>query len=474
MEKRLYKDSSVGNDLSCFFEPQSVTVIASLREGWMGGYAMIKSLLKAGYHGKIFPVNPAYNEVHGLSVYPSVKDVRDNIDLSIIMINARNVAKTIEDCGTKGIRAAIIVSDGFAERDQEGARLQREIVRIARQQGMRIIGPNTVGIANSRNGLNPCPYDPGYYRLKEGPVAIFSQTGMTNPQAFPYPTLRFGISKICDLGNKCDLDECDMLEYLEHDPATGVISAYLESIRNGPRFLQVCKRVARKKPVLILKSGKTAEGAKASASHSGSLAVDDKIFDAACNQTGVLRIDSFDELFELPKIFTSQPLPKGPGLGIITQSGAFGVLAIDEGAKYGLTPAKLKTPTAAKLEGIFPGLGKNPVDIGPAAPAIKDFFSLYPFIVRSVMEDKNVDALLSILWAGSMDVGISGYIKAYEDLQDRYPKPVVTWVCGPSISIIDELTERLESLGFPVFSSLKTSIKAVGLSLRYAAIKGRL
>lgn len=461
---------------SSFFDPNSIAVIASLREGWMGGYVIVKSLLNAGYKGDIYPINPSYGEVLGQKVFSSLKDVGSTIDLAVIMVNARSVPNLIKECGDISIRSVIVVSDGFAERDHGGLILQNEIVTIARRQGIRIIGPNTVGIVNSRNGLMTCPYDPGYYRFREGPISIFSQTGMTNPQAFPYPSLRFGISKICDLGNKCDLDECDLLEYLEKDPTTEVISMYLESIRDGRRFLEISKRVASKKPLLALKSGRTLEGARASASHTGSLAVNDKIFNTACGQAGILRLGRFQELFDIPKVFASQYLPNGNRLGIVTQSGAFGVLAIDEGAKYGLVVKPLTPETTEKLDKIFPGLGKNPVDVGPAASVLKNFFRCYLEILSAVMGDENVDCVFNAMWAGDAGKFIETYISAYKKLKGRFLKPLVTWISGPSVASKTEVVEYLEELGFPVFDALETSVKALGLAFRYAKIKrgGRL
>ncbi len=217
--------------------------------------------------------------------------------MAIIIINRRSVPDVMRECARKGIKAVIVVADGFAERDEEGAKLQNEIVEIAREAGIRIIGPNTAGIVNSANGFIPDPYEPGYKKVKPGAVAICAQTGMINPQAFPYGDLHYGVSKICDYGNKCDVDECDLLEYLESDPATKVIAMYLESIRDGQRFLNISRRVANKKPVLILKSGRTKEGAKVSASHTGSLAVDDRIFSAACKQAGTIHLEKFREFF---------------------------------------------------------------------------------------------------------------------------------------------------------------------------------
>ena len=458
-------------DVSSFFEPRSIAIIGSFREGFFGGYVIVKSLLSSGYSGQIYPVNPAYKEAHGLKVYLSIKEVPTAVDLAFILINARSVMRVIQECAQRGVRSFIVVADGFAERDLEGKHLQNELVGYAGDHGIRIIGPNTAGVVNTTNGFNPCPYEAGYYEFRQGPVAVCAQTGMINPQAFPYPTFRFGVSKICDFGNKCDLDECDMLEYLEDDPDTQVISMYLETIRDGKKFLATAKRVASRKPVLILKSGRTREGAKASVSHTGGLAVDDKIFEAACTQAGILRLDRFADLFEIPKIFASQPLPEGNRLGIITFTGGIAVLAIDEAAKYNVDIASLGTKTADFLDAIFPGLGTMPVDIGPVMAAVKEAFDLYPKILDAVMADENVDALFNVLWANNTGDIIELYIEAYEGIKNRYRKPVVTWIYGPSVQFSRELAVRLEEMGFPVFIRLETSIKSLGLAWRHASAR---
>jgi acetyltransferase len=383
--------------MELFFEPKSVAVVGSLKEGHFGGYVVIKSLLNAGFAGKIFPVNPSYQEVLGLKVYPSVKEIAGKIDLVLIMINRRSVPDVLRECAEKGIRSVIVVADGFAERDAEGARLQNEIVEMAKKAGMRVIGPNTAGIVNTANGLTADPYESGYEKVKAGGVAICGQTGMINPQAFPYADLHYGVSKICDYGNKCDVDECDLLEYLESDPATKVIAMYLEGIRDGRRFLDISQRVTANKPVLILKSGRTKEGVNVSASHTGALAIDDQIFNAACKQAGIIRLEKFRELFELPKIFSLQPLPRGNRLGIVTFTGAVGVLAVDEGAKYGLSVARLSPKIAGKLNTIFPGLGKPMVDIGPPL-AVNNYMTVYFDILRTVLGDDNIHCLFNVIW----------------------------------------------------------------------------
>jgi acetyltransferase len=412
-------------------------------------------------------VNPSYQEVLGLKVYPSIKEIPDKIGLVIIMINRRSVPEVMRECAGKGIKSVIVVADGFAERDEEGAKLQNEIVEIAREAEIRIIGPNTAGIVNSDNGMILGPYEPGYKKVKPGAVAICAQTGMINPQAFPYADLHYGVSKICDVGNKCDVDECDLLEYLEKDPTTRVITMYLESIQDGQRFLNISRRVTAKKPVLILKSGRTKEGAKVSASHTGALAMDDQIFSAACKQAGIIRLEKFREFFELPKIFSLQPLPKGNRLGIVTFTGGVGVLAIDEGAKYGLTVAKLSPEIAKKLNAIFPGLGKSVVDIGQPM-AVNNYMTIYSDILKTVLADDQIDCLFNVIWTSPFKEFVEEYLKFYESLHGYDQKTIATWIYGPSIPLIQEMSGRMEDLGFPVFSDLEMAIQALGIAYQYS------
>jgi len=458
-------------DLSLFFEPESVAVIGSLREGYFGGYVVIKTLLDAGFKGKIFPVNPSYQEVLGLKVYPSLKDISEKIDLVFLIINRRAVPDTMRICADKEVKAVVIVADGFAERDEQGAKLQDEILEIAKQAGMRVIGPNTAGVANSFNGFIPDPYEMGYRTLKPGGIAVCAQTGMINPQAFPYGDLHYGVSKICDYGNKCDVDECDMLEYLKEDPSTRVITMYLESIRDGRRFLDLSKKVVLKKPVLILKSGRTKQGARVSVSHTGSLAVDDQIFSAACKQSGIIRLEKFSELFELPKIFASQPLPKGNRLGIVTFTGGVGVLAIDEAAKYGLSVSKLSPETSARLNAIFPDLSKTIVDIGPPMAVISNYMDIYSKILTTVLEDDTVDCLFNVIWTSPFESFVEKYLKFYEEITGRSQKTIATWIYGPRVPLIKEMSSRMEDLGFPVFPDLEMAIKALGIAYQYAIHK---
>jgi acyl-CoA synthetase (NDP forming) len=470
--KDLEKEASLNkSNLSCFFEPESIAVIGSLREGYFGGYVVVKTLRNGGFAGKIYPVHPTYKEVLGLRVYPSIKDIQEKIDLALIIINRQAVPNVMRECAEKGIKAVIVVADGFAERDEEGAKLQNEILEIARKVGMRIIGPNTVGVANPEKGLITSPYEAGYDRITPGGIAICSQTGITHSQAFPFSDLNYGVSKICDFGNKCDLDECDMLEYLKEDPSTKVITMYLESMRDGRKFLEISKRVTPEKPVLVLKSGRTKEGARVSASHTGSLAMDDQVFDAACKQAGILRLERFSELFELPKMFALQPLPKGNRLGITTITGGAGVLATDEAAKFGLSIPTLSPETVEKLNSIFPNLGKPIMDIGPAMAAISDFVAFLPEVMETILSDDHIDCLLNIIWAGPVEGWGESHVKVYKELLRNFQKPIATWIYGPRVPIIHDLTHRIEDLGFPVFVEVEMAVKALGIAYQYSIWK---
>lgn len=472
MEKRRHNAFEREGGLTCFFDPKQVAVVGSFRENYFGGYVVIKSLLEAGFSGTVYPVNPRYEEVQGIRVYASLKDIPERVDLVLVMINAQSVPQIIEECGELGVKGVVVISDGFAERDARGGRLQDEVVAMARDRGMRIIGPNTAGLLNTANGFNPAAYEAGYYKFRKGPVAIVSQTGMINPQSVPYPEHRFGVSKICDLGNKGDIDECDLLEYLAADDETGVISLYMEGVRDGRRFLQTCRRVTGKKPVLVLKAGRTKAGARATASHTGSMAMDDSVFDAACRQGGLLRIERFNELFILPKIFASQPLPRGNRLGILSITGGVAAMAVDKAAECGLELGGLGPETSGMLEEIFQGLGRMPVDIGPMVAAVEAGFSLYPRILNALMADGGADCLLNLLWANASGNIIAHYLEAYAAVRGRYEKPLVTWVYGPETRLIREVSDHLEDMGFPVFSEPETCVKALGLALRYSKTRG--
>ena len=458
-------------NVSCLFEPNSVAVIGSMRPSWFGGYVVINHLQRFGYPGKIYPISPSGDSVLGLKVYPTLADVPETIDLAIIMTSYRAFPKIIEECVENNIKAGIIVSDGFAERAEEGVKLQQEIVQIARRSGLRLIGPNTIGLVNSSNGLMTNPYLLEYENIYQGSIAIFGQTGLIGAQALPLEDMHYGISKICDVGNKCDVDESDMLEYFGNDPSTNVIIMHLEDVKDGRRFIQTAKEVVAKKPVLVLKPGRTKESANAMASHTGSLAGEDTIYDAALRQAGIIRVNTHAELLEYAKMFAhNTALPSGNRVAIITFTGGFGVMGVDAAIQAGLTLAEYTPQTKEKLSNLFPSLAKNPTDLGPAMPLMEDFEAAYSQVLDAVVNDDNVDCIAIVTYVG---LGL-GAPKVFTDVREKCSKPMALWTYSQKLEAIPSFARDLDSAGLPVYSKWEYALGALGAICRYSTIKAQL
>lgn len=453
-----------------FFEPKNIAVIGSMRENPFGSRALIENLLEAGFREKIYPVDFSCNEVLGLKVFTSINDIPEKIDLSVIITECRTVPTLIVECAAKGVKAAIILSGGFAE-SEEGLALQTKVTEVARQSGMAIIGPNSAGIVNTENGFICCPYVMGDKKINVGSIALCAQNSMIGPHVFPYADLHYGVSKICDLGNKCDVDESDILEYLENDPSTKVIAMHTDDVRDTKRFLEIARRVTYQKPTLMLKSTRTNYTGIVSTPQDGSLSLDNQIFDGICKQVGIIRLDKFSELFEIPKFFAYQPMMKGNKLAIVSHTGMGAALAIDEGIKYNLSNAKLSPITARNLSLIFPNLWKTFIDIGPLASSKSDYMSVYPEILRTILADDNVDSVLHILWANPGITLVEDYVNIYRELGTGCQKPIAIWLYGPKLPIIYDIAYNLEELGFPVFLDLEVAIKAIGVAYQYATWK---
>ena len=460
-------------NLETFFEAHKVAVIGSLKEEWTGGYGVIKNLLNFGFSGHIYPVNPSYSEVLGMTVYPTVNHVVDGIDLAIVITPSQVVPTIIQQCARKGIKAAIIVSDGFAETSREGAKLQQHVVNIAHDAGLRIIGPNTIGITNTTNALVTTPYFTGYNRIQSGAVAYASQTGIVGAQALPLEDHAYPISKICDFGNKCDVNENDLLEYLADDLKTKVIAMHLEDIKDSRRFMDIARRVVADKPILILKPGRSQAAAKAVASHTGSLAGSDQIYDSAFRQAGIIRLDTWQEFLDIPKVFAYQQLLTGSRLAVVTVSGAAGIMAIDAAVENGLTVAQLSSSTIETLAKISPRLVSNPVDIGQVAPFISNFHQTLESVIATVLADDGVDCAILILWAALADevLDTSG---VFRRLKQQISKPIAIWIYGPKLSPKEELARQLEAIGLPTYLNLETAAKALGIAASYTNFKSRL
>lgn len=433
---------------------------------------MIKNLINFGFAGRIYPINPSYSETLGMTAYPDVRQVNDSIDMAIVITPSPIVPKVIKECAQKGIKAAIIISDGFAEADEEGMRLQKEIVEISHQTGIRLIGPNTIGVVDTANNLVTTPYFTGYSKIREGTIVYAAQTGIAGAQALPLEDYAYPISKMCDFGNKCDINEVDLLEYLATDSETKVIAMHLEDIKDGRQFLNVARKVIPNKPVLVLKPGRNEASTNAMSSHTGSLAGDDKVYNGAFKQAGVIRLDTWRELLEIPRVFVSQPLPSGNRLGIVTMTGGAGIMIIDAAVESGLTIAQLSPPTIDKLADISPRIVSNPVDIGQVWTLINSYIPTLEPAIAAVLADKSVDCVAIVVWASTMPQ-VPEITEMFYRLKQQFSKPMTIWIYGTNLAVAEELSRELEAIGLPTYSNLETAIKALGVAAKYAQIRSR-
>ncbi|MEM3442470.1 MAG: CoA-binding protein, partial [Candidatus Bathyarchaeia archaeon] len=418
------------DELKCFFEPKSVAVVGASRNPFKFGHSLLKNLIDLGFKGKIYPVNPNADEVLGLRAYPRVDLIEDDVELAVIIVPSAKVPEVMRDCAKKGVKGAVICSSGFRETGEEGRRLEEEMLAIAKKSGIRVVGPNTTGILNTSNNFTTSFVT--LPNLRRGNVAFIAQTGLFAAAAFWWIVSKqpFGISKIVGLGNKCDVDDAEVLEYLAEDKETEVIAIYMEGVKDGKRLFNAFKMVSREKPIIVLKSGRTALGQKASLSHTGSLAVKDEIFDAICKQTGVIRANGdLEELLDITKAFALQPLPKGNRVAIVTISGAGGVMAADECAKFGLELAPLSDETKEKIRGYMPSWAvvNNPVDVEPLFETVGPEEGMR-ISVEAVLEDDNVDDVLVLFVAVPRFIPLFDIKKVVTYLRGKFggQKPILT------------------------------------------------
>ncbi len=451
-------------ELKPLFEPKSVAVVGASREPWKTGHIILKNIIEAGYKGKIYPVNPKANEILGLKTYPKITAIPDDVDLVVVVVPARFVPSVMEDAGIKGVKAAVIISGGFAETGPEGAKLQEEVKKVARKYGIRFLGPNCQGVNNPHMGL--CASWP--LIKKAGPLAIVSQSG-TVAATFEIWAERegVGISKMVALGNRADINEIDVLEYLGEDPNTKAIGMYIESVSDGRRFLEVASEVTRKKPVVILKGGRTEAGARAVASHTGSLAGSYAIYLAAFKKVGVLPVDSIEELYDVTKGLALLPQPKGNKILIVTSSGGSGIIATDYSEMLGLNVTSLTNKIAATLRERLPSycIVKNPLDLTGDATADR-----YDTVLREVVNDPNVDIVLTIF--GDPIPKANEVIEKYF----RLGKTIVpVYLGGGDVEEVEK--ELMHSKGIPVFPTPERGIRVIKALYEYmsylARVKGK-
>ena len=459
------------SDLSGFFEPQGVAVFGSMQSRSGTAYGVIKNMLDFGFSGRIYPVNPTSKKVLGLNVYSNIDDIAANIDLAIIIISPPAVPAVVQQCAQRGIRAAIIISEGFAEASEEGSKLQSQLVDISRRNGIRILGPNTLGVLNTSNYLVTGPYLLGYNKPVKGSIGYCAQSGLLTFGTHPVRDRAYPISKVCDFGNKSDVNEVDLLDYLADDPDTKVIAMHLEDIKDGRRFMEAAARAVPRKPVLIFKPGRSEASARAAASHTGALAGNDEIHEDAFKQTGTIRLGSWQEFWEVPRVFASQPLPKGNRVAIITATGGAGVILVDEAVRAGLVIPEFKAETKGKLAELSPRLVNNPVDVGPVMVVTDEPFSVYEKVVPAVLADENVDCAVIVIHGGPRTRPLFSLLKNHIS---RISKPVTIFRYGINLAEMEETSRQLGGLGLATYFDLETAVRALGVAAAYSRIKSGL
>ncbi len=461
------------DSLRPFFEPERVAVIGASRNEGKGGYNIIENLLRMGYQGRIFPVNPRADNILGIDAFSSLEDIPEPPDLALIVLPPQAVLNSVEECAARGVKAVIIESAGFGEMNESGARIEEKIARLAKETGIRIMGPNSVGT------INPyVHFDSSLGRLNKlflpdndigkGTVGFIGQTGLFTGVYLPLINRELGISKIACLGNKCDVDESDMLEYMGDDPATEIIAMYLESIKDGQRFLELCRRIVPEKPVIILKSAVTEGGAKASATHTGSMAGKDRVYDAAFRQVGVIRVGSFEQLWDVTRAFVRLPRPQGSRLGIVNLAGSGCVTAVDACFRYGLQIAELSPATKRKIKTVYPDWWqvRSPVDVWTAIEA-SGFEDTYSTVTRAVMEDDGVDAVVVIMAAIDWLPG-KAVAGLFTGLRKDFPhKPIIVVNPLGDGEIYLRMSREFQSIGIPSYTSDEDAIFALAALYRY-------
>jgi len=456
---------SNGRGLRIFFEPKSVAVVgASRTPGKIGNY-ILRNILKLGYSGQVFPVNPGASEIEGLKSYPSVASIPEAVELVVIAVPAHLVLDVMRDCQKKAVKGAVVISSGFSEAGREGMERQRELVRLAAEAGIRIIGPNTTGILNPEGRFTTTFVD--LKGVKPGGIGFVAQTGMFAGMMFQwiFSSQHFGLSKVIGLGNKADVTDHEALDYLAQDEATRVVIMYLEGVKDGRCLLDSAVRLVRRKPLVLIKGGRTEEGAKAAHSHTGSLSGRDEIFEALVRQAGAIRVGDIEELLDFGKTFAYQPLPRSNRIAIITLSGGAGVMAADACLESGLAIARFEDHTLARLKEKMPSWASpgNPLDVEPLSEIVTQE-GAYRLSLDAVLSDPGVDLALVVMSTLRRSRVHADYLL---DVARVHPeKPVAVCIIGEA-AIYSQLFQILEEARIPVFISVRRTVASLAALYRY-------
>jgi acetyltransferase len=445
-----------------FFKPKAIAVVGATPKPSKGGCNIVRNLI-SGYKGRIYPINPRYEEIEGLPCYPSVSVIPDPIDLAIVFVPAKMVPPAVEDCIRKGIPGVMIESGGFAEAGQEGKILQQALIDMAKKSGIRLWGPNCMGLVDAVHGHVFSFMDPKQVQLGlvPGNVSLVVQSGVLSA-GFLVDIMThgiMGISKVCSVGNKMDVNECDLLPWLMEDPDTAVIGFYLESIPDGRRFIDLCRN--SHKPIVVLKGGKSQKGAQAAMSHTASLAGNQRIIAGVLEQAGVIEAYDFKQMMDLCRslaVVPEKPVEAKGRIAILTFSGGAGIVSSDFIEEMNLTVAEFSDETRKKLMGIFPDWMPvaNPVDLWPAFEKHANTdMDVYSEAMKTVLADPLVDAVLVHIYAGNARITINLLDLAEQSRTAR--KPVFGWLMGKRDEAY-KIQIAARELGIPIFQELHRAV----------------
>lgn len=455
------------NKMDCFFNPEGIALVGATANPNKGGFSILNNL-KTGFKGPIYPVNPSYAELDGLPCYSSVRDVPDPLDLVIVFVPAPIVLPVVRECVDRGISGVIIESAGFAESGETGKNMQDQLTAIARESDIRIWGPNCMGVVDAIRKhvfsfVSPAIWDNG---LSEGDVSLIVQSGMLSG-GFLIDLMThgiMGISKVCSIGNKSDVDECDILEYLIEDNKTNAIGLYLESVGNGRRFFDACRNTG--KPIVFLKGGKSKKGAVAAMSHTASLSGNGAVLSGAMDQAGVVRANDFFQMMDLTRSLSiyPEPLDRKPGrVAIVTYTGAAGIVSADFMDRHRLEVADLSEDARNILESVYPEWMpvSNPIDLWPAIEH-SGVERAYGESIRAVCNDSGVDAILFHIFLGGFvtQFNLQPAIKAAREAG----KPIFFWLLGKK-ELVESFQKEARDLGVPVFRELSRAVECMAAVL---------
>lgn len=448
---------------SFFLSPKSIAIIGASDQEGSVGRAITSNIMKS-YTGKVFPISRTRETVFDKKAYQSVLDVPETIDLAVVVTKNDVVPTVLENCGKKGIKGAIVITAGFKEVDEEGAKLERRLAEISKEYGIRIIGPNCLGVMNlapqtmmNSTFLKVTP--------KSGGIALVSQSGAICAALVEDASAQgIGFSAVISMGNKVDLNEVDMLKMLAEHEQTKVIVMYLEDMANGKEFLKVCKQITRlgvaKKPVLVLKSGRSPEGAKAAMSHTGALMGSDEIYDALLTQAGAIRVDTMEELFDYATAFSKQPLPKGD-LAIVSNAGGPAIISTDACAKLGIKMANIED-IRPQINAVIPpwGTSRNPVDIVGDAD-----FNRFDHVLNLVLAHKNVGSVI-VMCTPSATLDYNKLAEVVVSASKKHDKTVLASLMGLDEGIRNK--EILADGGIPHYKYAESAIRALKTMLQFS------